>query len=252
MCDAGTLSDIWVPEQGGRVAVGYILAPFLGPSVGPLIGAYALAQYNYNWKWAVWVVLCILAPVGVAILFMEETSKQPILERRARKRGGSVRIRKFGEEIKKVGRQMLRPLHMCAVEVRLLALNEASPVTDLCVVPQPLSIFLGFYTSYSFAMVFSFFGSYAYVYTVVYRFDSKQIGLCYIAVVVGAYLRGGCNPSADTDILPGFLFAVVTFGIFDAIKYRPEVARTNGRVAPEHRLYSALVGCWLVPIGLFV
>ncbi|KAK0641737.1 putative polyamine transporter 4 [Cercophora newfieldiana] len=194
---AGTLSDLWNPQQAGRVAVGYILAPFLGPSVGPLIGAYALAQYGNDWKWAVWVVLCILAPVGVAILFMEETSKRVILERRARK----------------VGKAMLRPLYMCAVE--------------------PLSLLLGLYTSYSFAMVFSFFWSYAYVYSTVYHFDPKQIGLCYIAVVVG------------------FLFAIATFGFFDATKYQPEVIRTNGRVAPEYRLYSALFGCWLAPIGLF-
>lgn len=34
-------------------------------------------------------------------------------------------------------------------------------------------------------MIFSFFGSYTYVYSTVYHFDQKQIGLCYIAVVVG-------------------------------------------------------------------
>lgn len=51
---------------------------------------------------------------------------------------------------------------------------------------QPLSLALGLYTGFSFAMVFSFFGSYAYVYSTVYHFDSRQIGLCYIAVIVGA------------------------------------------------------------------
>lgn len=50
----------------------------------------------------------------------------------------------------------------------------------------------------------------------------------------------------------GFLFAVATFGFFDATKYRQEAVRTNNMVAPEFRLYAALVGCWLVPIGLFV
>ena len=54
------------------------------------------------------------------------------------------------------------------------------------------------------------------------------------------------------DILPGFLFAIATFGYFDATKYREEMVRTNNKVAPEHRLYSALFGCWLIPIGLFV
>lgn len=50
---------------------------------------------------------------------------------------------------------------------------------------QPLSIFLGLYSAYSFAMIFSFFGSYAYIYTKVYSFDQRQIGLCYIPVIIG-------------------------------------------------------------------
>ena len=54
------------------------------------------------------------------------------------------------------------------------------------------------------------------------------------------------------DNLQGFLFAIATFGYFDATKYRKEMVKTNNKVAPEHRLYSALFGCWLVPIGLFV
>ena len=54
------------------------------------------------------------------------------------------------------------------------------------------------------------------------------------------------------DVAQGFLFAIATFGYFDATKYRKEMSRTNNMVAPEHRLYSALFGCWLVPIGLFV
>jgi hypothetical protein len=44
----------------------------------------------------------------------------------------------------------------------------------------------------------------------------------------------------------------MTFGFFDATRYRKEIARTNGRVAPEHRLYAAMFGSFLLPIGLFV
>lgn len=34
-------------------------------------------------------------------------------------------------------------------------------------------------------MIFSFFGSYTYVYQFVYHFNSKQIGLTFIAIIVG-------------------------------------------------------------------
>ncbi|KAM7190943.1 polyamine transporter 4 [Rhypophila sp. PSN 637] len=210
----GSLSELWEPKDAGRVTVSYIIAPFLGPTLGPLIGAYTVNQYGGDWKWSIWVVLCILAPVGVALIFMKETSKRQILEARAKREGMMEKRRKrpvasWGE----IGKAMLRPLHMTVVE--------------------PLSLALGLYTGFSFSMVFSFFGSYAYVYSTVYHFNSRQIGLCYIAVIVG------------------FLFAIATFGYFDAKKYRPAAERTGGKVPPETRLYSALVGCWLVPIGLF-
>ena len=107
------------------------------------------------------------------------------------------------------------------------------PICDTADSPKPLAAVVSIYTAYNFSMIFSFFGSYSYVYGSVYQFDAKQVGLCYIAVVCG------------------FLMAIVTFGFFDITKYRPEMVRTNGRVAPEHRLYSALFGCWLIPIGLF-
>jgi hypothetical protein len=34
-------------------------------------------------------------------------------------------------------------------------------------------------------MNFSFFGSYQYVYTTIYGFSQKEVGLCYIPVAVG-------------------------------------------------------------------
>ncbi|OXV05419.1 hypothetical protein Egran_06813 [Elaphomyces granulatus] len=211
---AGTVVDLWNPKSAGRVALTYILAPFLGPSLGPLVGAYVIAQYNNNWKFSIWIILFICAPVGIVMVFMKETSKSRILYLRAKKRGEKI----IGEKdevpvMKKIGIAMLRPLHMCTVE--------------------PLAFFLSVYTGFNFAMIFSFFGSYNYVYNTVYHFNEKQIGLTFIGLVVG------------------FLFALMTFGFFDATRYRKEMARTNGRVAPEHRLYAAMFGSFLLPIGLF-
>ena len=122
---------------------------------------------------------------------------------------------------------------------------------------KPLSFLLGLYTAYSFAMIFSFFGSYAYIYSTIYHFNARQIGLCYIPVIIGkprtSSLSGKSHAfyAPSINIHPGFLFAVLTFGVFDALKYQKAV-RTSGKVVPEYRLYAALFGSPLVPIGLFV
>lgn len=82
-------------------------------------------------------------------------------------------------------------------------------------------------------MMFSFFGSYSYVFASVYGFNSRQTGLTFLGLLIG------------------FLLAVATFGLFDATLYRRAALRANGRPAPEHRLYAALLGSLLLPIGLF-
>lgn len=99
---------------------------------------------------------------------------------------------------------------------------------------KPLVAFTSIYTGFAFAMMFSFFGSYSYVFQVVYHFDQKEVGLTFLGVLVG------------------FLFAVVTFGLFDGTLYKRAAVRAKGRPAPEHRLYTALLGSFTMPLGLFV
>jgi hypothetical protein len=82
-------------------------------------------------------------------------------------------------------------------------------------------------------MIFSFFGSYNYVFQEVYHFNQKAVGLTFIGILVG------------------FIFAVMSFGIFDATLYRKATIKANGRPAPEHRLYAAMLGSFMLPIGLF-
>lgn len=115
---AGSLSDIWDTKDAGRVGVPYILAPFLGPSLGPLIGAYALEQYGNDWRWSIWVVLCILAPVALTLPLMKETSKNRILYLRHKKHGHGSLGMTASSRIKTIQRGLLRPLHMAVFEVR--------------------------------------------------------------------------------------------------------------------------------------
>lgn len=84
-------------------------------------------------------------------------------------------------------------------------------------------------------MMFSFFGSYNYVFQSVYHFNQKEIGLTFLGILIG------------------FLLAIASFGIFDATLYRKAASRAvDGVPASEHRLYAAMLGSIMLPIGLFV
>lgn len=162
-----------------------------------------------------YVVLLIAAPIAIMALFMSETSKSRILYLKEKSPGVKV-AHKTGDTrllLRKFRQAFIRPLHMMFVE--------------------PLVALLSIYTGFSFAMMFSFFGSYNYVFQSVYHFNQKEVGLTFLGILVG------------------FIFAVMSFGIFDATLYRRASVRANAQPAPEHRLYAAMLGSIMLPIGLF-
>ncbi|KAI9825796.1 MAG: hypothetical protein M1832_000736 [Thelocarpon impressellum] len=212
---AGTLADLWdTNKSGGMASLFFILAPFLGPALGPLTGAYVIAEYDDNWRFSQWVILMIGAPILFASLFLKETSKAQILLARGKKTGTAVPVPNAAAVLRRSLIVALgRPLRMMFTE--------------------PLVGYLSLYTGFAFAMMFSYFGSFPYVFRKVYGFNSKHIGLAFLG------------------LLPGFFLAVATFAVFDKTLFARAREAAGGKPAPEHRLYAALVGSFLLPIGLF-
>ncbi|KAH8816576.1 putative polyamine transporter 4 [Xylogone sp. PMI_703] len=216
---AGTVPDLWdMHRQGGKAALFFIISPFLGPVLGPLTGAYIIDQYDNNWRYSQWVIMMIAAPITIMTYCMKETSKSRILHLRNIKRGFNVKAQSGG------------------LSVALSKLKTATTRPLIMLTLEPLVACISIYTGFAFAMIFSFLGSYNYVFLSVYNFDSKQIGLTFIGIMIG------------------YFFAIATFGFFDKRIYAKEAAKAaaQGRKpAPEHRLYAAMVGSVLLPIGLF-
>lgn len=68
----GVISDVWRPEERGKALSLYLLAPVLGPAVGPLAGAW-IAQAS-NWRWILWGSTIVGAAVQAAgIVFLDES-----------------------------------------------------------------------------------------------------------------------------------------------------------------------------------
>lgn len=213
---AGTILDIWHKEAQGKAAISFILAPFLGPCLGPLVGAYVISANNYDWRWSLWIVMIIATPVAIVSVFMHETSKSRIMYSRAKETmEGKIPHRKGDTRlyVRKLRQALIRPFQMMLFE--------------------PLVALLSIYTGFAFAMLFSFFASYNYIFLIIYHFNLRQIGFTFLGILVG------------------FIFAVATFSAFDSTLYRQEFRRTRGDPAPEHRLYTAMLGSIMLPVGLF-
>ena len=151
---------------------------------------------------------------------MEETYKKTILLKRAKS---------LGLETPK------GPSGLAALKF-LLHLTFFRPITML--VTEPIVIAWSSYIAFNFAVLYSFFAAFPLVFSSIYNFGPEQTGLTFLAIGVGCIL------------------ATATFIIIDRLIYRKHHAQSHiqghaGVVAPEHRLYAAMMGSIGIPFGLF-
>ena len=215
---AGTNVDVWRPENRAISTVLFVLAPFAGPALGPVIGGFA-AQ-SKGWRWTQWPILFLSVAAFVYSLFMKETYKKIILQKRA-KRLGIPPPPKTG------------PTGLAALKF-LITVTLFRPVH--MIFTEPIVGFFSLYIAFNFSVLFGFFDAFPIVFQGVYGFDLGSTGLTWLSVLIGC------------------LLAVATVIMVDRLTYRKHyiLASKEGRlVAPEHRLYMAMMGSLGLPIGLF-
>lgn len=167
---AGSMADLWNMQKAGTIAATFfILMPFLGSSIGPLIGGYAVEKQN-DWRWAMWVMIIISGPAWIASFFQPETYAKQLLKRRAVKRGLPQPPKPPAKEAIKMLLvvTLLRPVHMLLFE--------------------PIVGWMSLYVAFAFGMLFGFFDAFPLVFGTIYHFSLGQIGLAYLGIIVGILL----------------------------------------------------------------
>lgn len=212
---AASNADMFPVQQRSLAVTCFVVMGFSGPALGPIIGGFA-SQYE-GWRWTQWCTIFINLGAYVFILPMRETYKKAILARRAKKKGlpGPPRP----------------PLKTAAYQ--LLTATLVRPVRMLCT--EPIVLFLSLYNSFTFSVLFAFFAAYPYTFNKVYGFNTWQSGLAFIGILVGVQLGG--------------VTSILTDRLLYGRKYRQAVRQGDGKIAPEHRLYNAMMGSFGVTIG---
>lgn len=163
---------------------------------------------------------------------MRESYKATLLQKRAKHAGAhgpntTASSKTMSETIKYFLRTtIIRPIHMLFTE---------TTVGFVCM-----------YTGFQFALLYTFVVASPFVFASVYNFDLTQQGLSFLGLIAGAVI-------APYGIL-----------LIDWKIYQPKLARlrlqtnssTNTNSAmitlpPEERLYGAMIGSFVLPLGLF-
>ena len=216
---AGSNADIFPPHTRALATALFVMMPFLGPSLGPVIGGFA--AYFKDWPWTQWCTIFIGVAAWALILPMSETYKKVILQKRAKKYG--------------IEGPPVPPVKGLAYVKLLVTITLIRPVNML--LKEPIVLFLSLYNSFTFSVLFAFFGAYPFTFEKVYGFNTWQYGLTFLGIMMGV------------------LAAVATVMVCDRLiyfkKYKQGLKEGKTVVAPEHRLYAGMMGAFGIPIGLF-
>ncbi|KAI0404379.1 major facilitator superfamily domain-containing protein [Xylaria palmicola] len=212
---SGFLAETYTPAERGLPSLLYILSPFLGPGLGPVIGVFLVDRVG--WRWTQYTIV-FFSVFSLIWLLIGSESYHPVIQRRRMKQLG-LKL-PAGTPFADTLRQFLttglfRPLHMMFTE--------------------PIVSFLCLYVAFIFGVLFLFFGAFFYIFQSVYHFSLVESGLVFLGIAFGSWI-GALN------IL-----------LCDRLFYQPQVRRfPPHQVPPEYRLFPAMFGSVALPISIFI
>ncbi|PBP27685.1 MFS general substrate transporter [Diplocarpon rosae] len=222
----GTVGDMFNREQLQLPMLIYTASPFIGPSLGPLIGGF-INQYT-QWRWTFYALLIWAgANLGMIMLFVPETYHPILLRNKARKlrketgdeRWMSSMDRNTKSIPRTIGLSLLRPFQLLFLEPMVL---------NLCLFS---AILLG--------ILYLFFGAFPLVFQGNHGFTLSETGLSFLGIFVGMVLGLATDPIWHRNYAR-------------LIRQREEQTGEMGGSEPEYRLPPSIMGAVLVPCGLFV
>jgi DHA1 family multidrug resistance protein-like MFS transporter len=217
---SATIADIIPADKRGMPLAIYYSIPFLGSLLGPMIGGVVVEWKG--WRWTQWTTLFIAAAVFPLVGFIHESYRAVLVQRLAQKERGS---RPHSQRRSKK-----------AVVSHFFKTTTTRPVHMLFT--EPIVGFVCLYCSFQFALLYTFIVGTPYVFTTTYHFSVAQQSLSFFGLVIGA------------------LTATAALIIMDHFIYQPKslafkLDSPNSEFPPEHRLYPAMIGSIVIPIGLF-
>ena len=215
----GQVADIFNASERGLAMGLFALAPFLGPTIGPIAGGF-LGQ-SQGWKWVEGLMTIFSGTMWIlGLLFVPETYAPVLLQKRAEKL--SLKTGK----VYRTKADAAGP--MPATKRLLIALVRPW----ILLFKEPIVLVLSIYMAIIYGTLYMLFGAFPICFQEVRGWSEGIGGLAFLGVAVGMIVAIMCVPLGN--------------------KHYMRTATSHGGIAPpEARLVSAMAGAIAVPIGLF-
>jgi multidrug resistance protein len=222
----GTVGDLFKREQLQAPMMIFTAAPFIGPSLGPLIGGFI--NDHTSWRWTFYVLIIWSgAMLASIVFFVPETYHPVILKRKA------IQKRKdTGED------HWLAPMEKTKKSIPMTIATSLKRPFELLFF-EPMCLNLCFFSAILLGILYLFFGAIALVFRTTHGFSLSQIGLCFLGIFVGMICAIATDPLWHKNYER-------------LVRNREAAGGEPGGSEPEYRLPPAIAGSFFVPIGLFM
>jgi len=183
---------------------------------------------NKGWRWTQWLILFFGILAYLISIPEKETYKKIILKNRAAKLGLPPPPSPLPPGMSKLRFilvvTLMRPMRMLFTE--------------------SIVAFFSAYTAFNFSVLFGFFAAFPIVFESpypdiqIYHFNTGESGLVFLGLGLGV-------------VLATFIFILVDHLVYRKKTLRKQAQGDFSPLPPEERLWSAMLGSFLLPIGLF-
>jgi multidrug resistance protein len=212
----GLIADLFSPASRGLALGLFVVAPFSGPALGPIIGGF-MAERG-GWQWVEGLLAIIACAQLLVILFFLPETYPPVLLRR--------RARRLSKLTGNVYRSIMEVNHASSN----LMVTLSRPWVLLF--REPIVLLISVYMSIIYGTLYMFFAAYPIIFQKIRGWDEGLGGLSFLGILVG------------------ILSSIPSMFIGHA-RYQKKALNGPKRLAPETRLPDCFIASIALPIGLF-
>lgn len=216
----GTISDMFAASERGIAISLFAAAPFLGPTIGPVVGGFLAS--GGGWRWVEGLLAAFSGTLWLCVIFLLPETYGPVLLRR--------RAAKLSEISGQVYRSNLDIQRGPIPKIKTLTTALSRPW--ILFFREPIVLLLSTYMAIIYGTLYMLFAAYPIVFQQVRGWSEGIGGLAFMGVLVG-------------------MVCALIYTIPENLRYKKLASQTTDRLAPEVRLPPAMVGGIALPIGLF-
>ncbi|KAL4807729.1 MFS general substrate transporter [Aspergillus unguis] len=213
----GVVADVFPPIPRGLAGGVYAAAPFVGPTLGPIISGF-IAESG-GWRWVQGFLALFSGVLTVLVVFLFPETYAPVL------------LRRRASRLSKTTGMVYRSAADTQTARKTITTAMSRPW--MLLFREPIVLLLSLYSAIVYGILYMFLAAFPIVFQEVRGWNEGLGGLSFLGILLGTVIA-----------------VAYTYPTYFRYK-KKSLALTSGRLPPEERLPDSFPAAIALPIGLF-